>query len=105
MIRRPPRSTLSSSSAASDVYKRQPRGAAPGGIVQPAIDADGGRRAAAGVALGRRLRVRDGGEEAQGGEANHIRALTYRVKRVAFLALSRSRARAINRSSSSLKPI
>eukprot|EP00658_Telonema_sp_P-2_P026645 TRINITY_DN20779_c0_g1_i4.p2 TRINITY_DN20779_c0_g1~~TRINITY_DN20779_c0_g1_i4.p2 ORF type:complete len:108 (+),score=24.94 TRINITY_DN20779_c0_g1_i4:77-400(+) len=27
MIRRPPRSTLSSSSAASDVYKRQPQGA------------------------------------------------------------------------------
>ena len=26
MIRRPPRSTLSSSSAASDVYKRQPMG-------------------------------------------------------------------------------
>src|SRR5665648_327359 len=31
MIRRPPRSTLSSSSAASDVYKRQPVGAPIGG--------------------------------------------------------------------------
>src|SRR5664280_2186047 len=30
MIRRPPRSTLSSSSAASDVYKRQPSASAPG---------------------------------------------------------------------------
>eukprot|EP00656_Telonema_subtile_P036629 TRINITY_DN40654_c0_g1_i1.p1 TRINITY_DN40654_c0_g1~~TRINITY_DN40654_c0_g1_i1.p1 ORF type:complete len:114 (+),score=35.15 TRINITY_DN40654_c0_g1_i1:66-407(+) len=38
MIRRPPRSTLSSSSAASDVYKRQavcmPQGAAPGPVCQ-----------------------------------------------------------------------
>src|SRR5664280_3711374 len=31
MIRRPPRSTLSSSSAASDVYKRQVRGSAMAG--------------------------------------------------------------------------
>src|SRR5674536_164852 len=33
MIRRPPRSTLSSSSAASDVYKRQPR--SPSAAVHP----------------------------------------------------------------------
>src|SRR5674536_250291 len=32
MIRRPPRSTLSSSSAASDVYKRQPLDAAAGRV-------------------------------------------------------------------------
>jgi hypothetical protein len=53
-----------------------PGGAAPGGIVEAAIDADGGRRAPAGVALGRRLRLLrlrhgGGGEEAEGGEAWH----------------------------------
>src|SRR5664279_6426661 len=47
MIRRPPRSTLSSSSAASDVYKRQVRSAVV--ATQPAHgDPDGARLAAAG---------------------------------------------------------
>src|ERR1019366_10794079 len=37
----------------------------------PAIDPYGGRRAAASVPLGRRLGMRDAGEEAESGEAKH----------------------------------
>src|SRR5674536_173198 len=44
MIRRPPRSTLSSSSAASDVYKRQARGSRGDGGLVVRLGPEGGRR-------------------------------------------------------------
>ena len=44
MIRRPPRSTLDRSSAASDVYKRQEEDEGTGAVARPDPHLEGGRR-------------------------------------------------------------
>src|SRR5674536_101519 len=59
MIRRPPRSTLSSSSAASDVYKRQ--------LQHCAVDDQGARQLALLTAVGLGAGVDDQGATARGG--------------------------------------
>src|SRR5664280_2164228 len=65
MIRRPPRSTLSSSSAASDVYKRQLTGHASSGESEPRLQAhwprllgvDGNRQANTAQYIARKQRL------------------------------------------------
>ena len=57
MIRRPPRSTLDRSSAASDVYKRQVRGVVP---VEPGVIAEVDEELTAEDLRSRRLRHRQG---------------------------------------------
>src|SRR5664280_956753 len=73
MIRRPPRSTLSSSSAASDVYKRQERGRPL--TVGPLVPAE--QRASE---IGRR--VQDGGKNtARLGRGGHHAGLSLQRRR------------------------